>query len=411
MECAARKQLDVIITRAGSMPLHLEVFWPVRSGTLELIASRQTPIERLELFDTSMPRFTARRFQGFNFISLRRLHINDVCNGAAKLMDIALNSTQEDFHLHLTIDNVTVHLFNHQLIQRITQLELFSGVSILPHLVKISNCIYQIDEPYRVSFNGPSMPLPKAKKCIFHPDFAFMGIFDLTNIKCLELAGYLNSRDLQTYVPLRQHIVTTLPPAQLVELELSSAILNYSISTDLPYCLPNLTKLQMRRVGLHAPLLRYFRFPRLKVLLLDFVLCMPPTLLLPASVPPPLDDFFFRSIPELEDLSIYDMTTMDGALFTSLHFCSSLHKLHIALAVLKMFIPAFGQQVKEAMFLPKLEDVSIRRSWPSNLDIDPTVFIRQVQVDRPGLKIWVNDNDDSSSVESNSSSESSSPSI
>jgi hypothetical protein len=206
------------------------------------------------------------------------------------------------------------------------------------------------------------------------------------------------------------------PPSQLVELEFSSVLLDYStFSTGLPCCLPNLTKLQMREVGLRAPLLHYFEFPRLKTLLLDMALVTQSSFR--TLVPPIVDDLFFRSIPELELLSIRYMKSMDEALTTSLHSCSSLQKLQIETSAIKKFIPAFSQQIKDPKFLPNLADISIRSSWPASIDMNRTVFVEQGQADRAGLKIGITDrlyypssSDSSSSSETSHSSSSTSSS-
>jgi hypothetical protein len=388
MGCETRAQLDVILKRAGSVPLRLDVTWPVRSGTLELIASSQAQIEYLDLYNSHQPSFTTQPFEVLNFNSLRELRINDICNSAAKLMDLALHSTQTDLNLYLSIDDSMIHLFEHQLLQRITCLEIYAGVSIFLYPIESSNYIDRIEKlDHSPIFNEfPNrITLPRAKKCVFRPDFRLMTAFDLNNIEFLKLIGYLDWWDLRRGTISPRYLVTTPLPTQLVELELSSVVLNYSTTTNLPHYFPNLTSLQMRRIGFHAPLLRYFNFPRLKSLHLNLVLCMQSDAM-QTSAPPFLDALFFRSIPELENLSVRDMKSMDGALSTSLHFCSSLKRLQIERSVVKRFIPAFSQRVKDPKFLPNLSGISISDSWSPGIKMDHTKFIDQVQANRPGLK-------------------------
>jgi hypothetical protein len=400
MGCGTREQLDVILKRAGSVPLRLDVFWPVRPGTLELIASLQSPIEYLNLRNSYRSNFTNRRFKDINLKSLRELHIGSPCESAEALMDLALCSTQSDFNLHLTVEYSGIHLLRHQLLQRATRLEIYPCRSILLYPVESSNCIDRIDFdtilPISNGFHD-RITLQRAKKIILRSDLKLVDIFDLSNIEVLGLIGGLDFWDLRDN-PSIQSLVTTPLPTQLVELVLSSLVLDYNATTDLPHCLPNLTKLRMRYMGLHAPLLQYFKFPRLKYLLLELALCMQPNSRMHTLAPPLLNDLFFRSVPELEFLSIQDMKHVDKALVTGIHFCLSLQKLQIQSTVVKKFIPTFSHRIKDPKFLPNLAYISIRQSWPSNMDMDHREFIAQGQVDRTGLKMEVTDDPYYSSI-------------
>jgi hypothetical protein len=115
----------------------------VKPGTLELIASRQAPIEYLKLSNTNLPSFTVERFTDLNFKFLRKLRFNNVCSSALGLMELALQSTQNEFDLCLTVDNIKIHLLTHQLLQRTTHLQLSASMPIFISAVDNTNSPYQ----------------------------------------------------------------------------------------------------------------------------------------------------------------------------------------------------------------------------------------------------------------------------
>jgi hypothetical protein len=124
-----KEQLDVILARSGSIPLHLDITWPLEPGILDSISS---PIECLqfcnrERWDSDS---IAHHFKGLNWSTLRELVIVESCQDTMVFMDLALKSVQTDFKLDLTIGRSLEAILEHPLWQRITHFELDIGYYI-----------------------------------------------------------------------------------------------------------------------------------------------------------------------------------------------------------------------------------------------------------------------------------------
>ncbi|PVF94873.1 hypothetical protein CPB86DRAFT_626007 [Serendipita vermifera] len=132
VSCSTGEQLDVILSRTGSVPLRLKLYGPVKDGTLELLSSRRSLIESLTSVYYDPWILPTHRFLGLNFSTLRELHINDYLDDIQVLMNIALQSTQDDFELYLSLERSgsKVAFFTHQLMQRVTLLQISFGQSI-----------------------------------------------------------------------------------------------------------------------------------------------------------------------------------------------------------------------------------------------------------------------------------------
>ncbi|PVF94869.1 hypothetical protein CPB86DRAFT_625990 [Serendipita vermifera] len=136
------EQLEIALTRAGSAPLHLEIYLPVEHEMLELISLRQIQIQNFSIMCLEPSSSVGNlNFNSLNFSSLRELHIDDSCPDILKIMDMALNSTRNDLELYLTIYEAEqmVTILTHPLLQRITLFELYLSSSIFLYLIEFAN--------------------------------------------------------------------------------------------------------------------------------------------------------------------------------------------------------------------------------------------------------------------------------
>jgi hypothetical protein len=226
---------------------------------------------------------------------------------------------------------------------------------------------------------------------MLYPHIQNMAVFDLESIQYLDLMGSSGLTALQEGVASIGSLMITSPPIRLVELKLSRVVVDYStLQTCLPFCLPNLTKLELEEMALRGPLRQYFEFPKLKDLTLIFVYYAPLHTDIHDLVPPLFDRLFFQGTPKLEMLHIGDMFTMDEPLVGSLHLCSYLQNLTIKGSDLEEFISSFCVAIQDRKLFPSLAQVSIDDSWPVNAGMSYVEFIEHSQAERPGLDIQGN---------------------
>jgi hypothetical protein len=121
-----KEQLDAIVARSDSIPLYLDVIWPLEPGILDSISS---PIECLQFYNREgwYSDSIAHHFRDLNLSTLRELVIVESCNDTTNFMDLALNSAQTDFKLDLTMGRGMETILEHPLWQRITHFELDIG--------------------------------------------------------------------------------------------------------------------------------------------------------------------------------------------------------------------------------------------------------------------------------------------
>jgi hypothetical protein len=117
------EQLAVVLPRASSTPLALEVLWPAEEGTLELISSEKCLISALSITYEDATTFTISSFQNLNFSGLKELQL---CNfpsyQSRQMMDLALQSSCTSMILDLQGGSHTPNLFTHKLIQQLRTL-------------------------------------------------------------------------------------------------------------------------------------------------------------------------------------------------------------------------------------------------------------------------------------------------
>jgi hypothetical protein len=117
------EQLAVVLPRASSTPLALEVLWPAEEGTLELISSEKCLISALSLTYEDTPTFTISSFQNLNFSGLKELQLcNFPSDQSRRMMDLALQSSCTHMIFDLQGGSHTPDLFKHKLIHQVRTL-------------------------------------------------------------------------------------------------------------------------------------------------------------------------------------------------------------------------------------------------------------------------------------------------
>jgi hypothetical protein len=115
----------VVLTRASSIPLKLEVLWPVAEGTLELIGSQKRLIRSLVITYKATTPFTISNFQDLNLSELQVLKLRQLTwDQYRHIMDLALQSSCTSMNLSLTYSLPTPELFMHKLIQQVVKIEI-----------------------------------------------------------------------------------------------------------------------------------------------------------------------------------------------------------------------------------------------------------------------------------------------
>jgi hypothetical protein len=123
IQCTTVAHLALILTRARSAPLELEISVPAIDGTLELISSRNCLIRSLTIVGDFHGRSTVSGFQDFNLSQLQELQIAYLeWNKSKQIMDLALRSSCSNMTLNLRRCPLTLDLFKHRLIQQVVDI-------------------------------------------------------------------------------------------------------------------------------------------------------------------------------------------------------------------------------------------------------------------------------------------------
>jgi hypothetical protein len=132
------EQLDLVLTRAGSAPLDLNISWPVEIGTLELISSRKYPIRSLRIgYDRTTP-FVISRFQDLNLSELQELYFRHLpWDPEREIMDLALQSDCKNMVLGTSYDEPSLELFKHKLLQQVGHIRLSGNYWIITTIIGI----------------------------------------------------------------------------------------------------------------------------------------------------------------------------------------------------------------------------------------------------------------------------------
>jgi hypothetical protein len=124
------EQVALVLQRAGSAPLQLEVSLPAEESKLKYVSSQNRPIRSLAFkmeYDTFLP-FIVSEFRDFNFSEIQKLDLRDLSWDVSKgIADFALQSKCTSMTLDLSYDRFTLDFFRHDLIQRTSNIGLELG--------------------------------------------------------------------------------------------------------------------------------------------------------------------------------------------------------------------------------------------------------------------------------------------
>jgi hypothetical protein len=135
IHCTTVEQLALTLTRAGSTSLDLRVLWPVEIGTLELISSQNCLIRSLAVMDESHTPLKIRGLQNLNLSQLQKLKLSGIQWDQSRIiMDLALQSSCRSMVLNINSCQPALDLLRHDLIQRVTEIDIMSGQCISDHI-------------------------------------------------------------------------------------------------------------------------------------------------------------------------------------------------------------------------------------------------------------------------------------
>jgi hypothetical protein len=124
------EQVALVLKRAGSTPLQLEVSLPAEEKKLKYVSAQNCPIRSLAFkmeYGTFLP-FIVSEFQDFNFDELRKLDLRELSWATARgIADFALQSKCTNMTLDLSCDQYALDFFRHELIQRTADIGLELG--------------------------------------------------------------------------------------------------------------------------------------------------------------------------------------------------------------------------------------------------------------------------------------------
>jgi hypothetical protein len=124
------EQLELVLKRAGSAELSLNIEWPVEAGALKLISSHKCPIHSLKVWMDPRRKtpFVTKQFMKLNVEPLKLLRISNIhWKDAKRLMDLALRSSRANMTLDIHNVAPTLDLFKHDFMDRVVNLELSGG--------------------------------------------------------------------------------------------------------------------------------------------------------------------------------------------------------------------------------------------------------------------------------------------
>jgi hypothetical protein len=121
------EQVALVLQRAGSAPLQLEVSLPAEESKLKYVSAQNLPIRSLAFkmeYDTFLP-FIVSEFRDFNFSEVQKLDLRDLSWEVSKgIADFALQCKCTSMTLDLSYDAFTLDFFRHDLLQRTSNIGL-----------------------------------------------------------------------------------------------------------------------------------------------------------------------------------------------------------------------------------------------------------------------------------------------
>ncbi|PVG01756.1 hypothetical protein CPB86DRAFT_57680 [Serendipita vermifera] len=341
---------------------------PAEQGTLELISTRKCPIRSLEVSDAVGMGCEPHRFEELNVTSLEVLSLDYVGNENIKgFMDLALRSAQQQITLKWMAHALNLSQFHHELIPRVVDLQLSVDGLDLEGISELA-----------------PIPLPNVQTCQFHNHHGLLKVFNLSNAEKLDIQYWVNAPDF-TINSLPTHLTEML----LGHLTFTTAML----STAGPHFMPYLKTLIIDTITCQGPLKRYFHVPKLKHFQIKRVFFSfdynnpdEEEEIRVDSAQLLCDDSFFRSIPELEVLSLRGMT-INGEFVAGLRACLLLERLTLVDCSIEEFIHSFLARVANIKTFPALKFLDLSYSWPKKSDTSYKHFVARCTVERPQLRV------------------------
>ncbi|PVG01767.1 hypothetical protein CPB86DRAFT_57804 [Serendipita vermifera] len=312
--CTTEDQLSFILQRAGSRPLKIELNWPVAAGTLELLASHESPIHSLAIYageePTALRRLNLWTFQNFDLTSLSELTIETYSPHADEtLLDLLKDSRRDKLVVNYKVSGKVDHLVRFlpdpRLLQNVTEFPFQSDW----------------DDDYNL-FQPESAPCPNIKLWKIVSRIKGLTVFNLSSAETLDYC--LKSSKL----PFKMAYL----PTQLTSMTLRR--LNFTPETLVnwnPQLMPNLTTVKFLDTVFHGDLSTYFTLPKIKALYLDQLVFLEKDAEKKSTRSPELplsDALFCQGLLELEVLSLARIQ-MDAQLVDSLQPYPLLGELHM----------------------------------------------------------------------------------
>jgi hypothetical protein len=387
IRCGTRKQLQLALTSTGSSPIKLIVGRIEEPEIMELIASHGALIEALTIQRRSedMPCLYIDLFVGFNYTSLKKLVLqHPPLTMVEQLMDLAVQSTSSGIDFDLTIDILTKSILTHEFMRRITDLRLHTGTYYSMQHIKGGNTdLIDTDSlNFRTSREPFNLPLPNITSCHLSHSPHLLSVLNLSSVEDFQFNGVSSwNKD-----PAKNTVITTPPPKQTSRMVLTSSVIDFKPRlTNPPYCMPNLTYLELQSIGLSQPLEQYLDLPKLKSFTLSDVRYNPFDDEREGRLPI-ICETFFRNTPELEELRI-NSTRMGKSLVCSLQDCAFLEVLEFNYCFIGGLPDLFLKNISNKSYFSSLRELYLRRSWSPSMGVDYTKFISHIKEERPTIII------------------------
>jgi hypothetical protein len=330
--------------------LHLYIKWPTAPATIELIASRGSPISSLTLDAVHHPDNLYERLQNLNMNNLKTLVVkNSDCwsNELDPLLDLAAQSTQPWIKLSLELGRVTAVFLDHQIMERVIYLSIQSGEYFYTNLLPFNSHELTASDH---TFDSANLLLPHLKTLKIRGDYRLFKAFDLTNVNMVEFT--------KDNGPSINFDLSCLPTG-LVDLELGNVNFGLnSSSSNGPFALPHLARLRVYDLVVQGSLSQYLSVPELIFLTIHH------TKFYPAEETEDYiyrgrperreartfsDSLFLRKAPKLQTLDLERMD-MDESSVTELRLCPHLNTINIDSCPAATFVRGFYSCLDDGRF-------------------------------------------------------------
>jgi hypothetical protein len=384
------EQLELILTRAGSASLKLEVVWPVAEGSLELISSRKCPIRSLRiLYNTTSIPLSISSFQDLNLSEVQELELGELSwDRSIEAMDLALQSICTNITLEVNYGSLTPNLLKHALIQQVTTISIINRLWI-PIIIAIYTDIrYTVrleDNIYLLLSDLRGISFPSIRNWRILGQNELVASLDLSNADTLDFQSD-NSPMGRFLAPI---------PNQLTALKLEYTIFTpESLPDGSRHSLLLLTSLTLVDVIFFGPICKYLHCPKLNHLCYtissDNITVETAVEVSRNPYRTPIQeifgDAFFQETPVLNFIYL-EGTTINDALVPILESRVVLQSLEIRYCLMEGFIKLFLGRLQDPKYLLALQMLRVDNSWPSQPELPLAEFVTECNSRRPGLYV------------------------